>query len=307
MTHARKKSDLAKVAMKPTIKAGLQTGAESVERRAGAKGNEDQQSMHRTQIRDCVSQVLGRVRQAAKERKRERCGALLHHVDVDLLRLSFHALKRQAAPGVDGVTWQDYEGDLESISGICREESTGAVCRGLERARQKHDREKPAAPSAAARPHGALHRTTSSLGLYRRPFERVAGRRRPPDVFDRCQTELSAQPAKRGSTGCRAGTHEDRCTCDCHTASCATFALRPRVVVVCVRGAGVLYFTVRSIAGRSTLWIPGMLSYCSRSSRSDDGESLSARRYRYTRRRTLHSSIRSGKYAPSASYEDGTY
>lgn len=114
MTHGPKKSDLAKVAMKPTNKAGLQTGAESGERRSGTKGNVDQQSTHRTQIRDRVSQALGRVRQAAKGRKRERFTALLHHVDVDLLRLSFHALKRQAAPGVDGVTWRDYEADLES-------------------------------------------------------------------------------------------------------------------------------------------------------------------------------------------------
>jgi RNA-directed DNA polymerase len=114
MMHEPKKSDLAEVAMKPTNKAGLTTAAESVERRAGTKGNVDQQSTHRTQIRARVTQALGRVRQAAKERKRERFTALLHHVDVDLLRLSFHALKRQAAPGVDGVTWQDYEADLEN-------------------------------------------------------------------------------------------------------------------------------------------------------------------------------------------------
>jgi len=114
MTHEPKKSDLAKVAMKRTNKAGLKTAAESVERRAGTKGNVDQQSTHRTQIRDRVSQALGRVRQAAKERKKEKFTALLHHVDVDLLRLSFHALKRKAAPGVDGVTWQDYEAELES-------------------------------------------------------------------------------------------------------------------------------------------------------------------------------------------------
>jgi RNA-directed DNA polymerase len=61
-----------------------------------------------------VSQVLGRVRQAAKERKKERFTALLHHVDVDPPRLSFYTLKRRAAPGVDGVTWQDYEADLEN-------------------------------------------------------------------------------------------------------------------------------------------------------------------------------------------------
>jgi len=114
MMDEPKKSDLAEVAMKPTNKAGLKTAAEPAERRAGTKGNVDQQSTHRMQIRARVSQALGRVRQAAKERKKERFTALLHHVDVDLLRLSFHALKRQAAPGVDGVTWQDYEAELKN-------------------------------------------------------------------------------------------------------------------------------------------------------------------------------------------------
>jgi len=61
-----------------------------------------------------VSQALERVRQAAKTRKRERFTALLHHVSVDLLRMSFYALKRQAAPGADGVTWADYELRLDS-------------------------------------------------------------------------------------------------------------------------------------------------------------------------------------------------
>jgi RNA-directed DNA polymerase len=51
MTHEPKKSDLAEVAMKPTNKAGLTTAAEPVERRVGTKGNVDQQSTHRTQIR----------------------------------------------------------------------------------------------------------------------------------------------------------------------------------------------------------------------------------------------------------------
>lgn len=99
--------------MKPTNKAGVKTAAESVQRRAGTKGNVDQQSAHPTQIRDLVSQALRRVRKAAKERRKEKFTALLHHVDDDLLRLSFHALGRRAALGVDGVTWQDYEADLE--------------------------------------------------------------------------------------------------------------------------------------------------------------------------------------------------
>jgi len=109
-----KKSDPAIVATKPTNKAGAITVAELVERRAGAEGNANQQSTHRTQCRERVTQALGRVRQAAKARRKERFTALLHHVNIDLLRLSFYALKRNAAPGVDGVMWQDYESDLES-------------------------------------------------------------------------------------------------------------------------------------------------------------------------------------------------
>ena len=100
--------------MKPTNKPVRKTAAESAEPRAGAKGNASQQSTDRTQCRARVSQALERVRQAAKARKKERFTALLHHVTVDLLRLSYYALKRNAAPGVDGVTWQDYEASLES-------------------------------------------------------------------------------------------------------------------------------------------------------------------------------------------------
>jgi group II intron reverse transcriptase/maturase len=60
-----------------------------------------------------VSPGLDRVRLAARQRKKEKFTALLHHVTVDLLGDAFLALKRRAAPGVDGVTWQDYEADLE--------------------------------------------------------------------------------------------------------------------------------------------------------------------------------------------------
>jgi group II intron reverse transcriptase/maturase len=60
-----------------------------------------------------VSQGLDRVRHAARQRKKEKFTALLHHVTVDLLRDAFLALKRRAAPGVDGLTWQDYEVNLE--------------------------------------------------------------------------------------------------------------------------------------------------------------------------------------------------
>jgi group II intron reverse transcriptase/maturase len=60
-----------------------------------------------------VSQALARIRQAAKLRKKERFTSLLHHVNISLLRLSFFALKKDAAPGVDGLVWRDYEADLE--------------------------------------------------------------------------------------------------------------------------------------------------------------------------------------------------
>src|SRR5215207_9207463 len=110
--HGCEKSDPAIVARKPTNKAG-QPAAEPVEPRAGAEGNVGQQSTRRAQNRASVSQALDRVRQAARQRRKERFTALLHHVSIDLLRMAFYALKRDAAPGVDGLTWRDYEADLE--------------------------------------------------------------------------------------------------------------------------------------------------------------------------------------------------
>ena len=112
MMHGRWKSDFAVVAEKSVNKAEL-SAAELMERRAGAKGNVDQQTTCRAQNRESVSQALERIRQAARHRKKERFTSLLHHVSVDLLRLAFFELKRNAAPGVDGLTWQDYEADLE--------------------------------------------------------------------------------------------------------------------------------------------------------------------------------------------------
>jgi RNA-directed DNA polymerase len=112
MMHGREKSDLAIVAMKRPNNAG-QPAAEAVEPRARTKGNADQQSTLRAQNREGVTQALGRVRQAARLRKQEKFTALLHHVSVETLSVAFYALKRKAAPGVDGVTWQDYEADLE--------------------------------------------------------------------------------------------------------------------------------------------------------------------------------------------------
>lgn len=112
MMHEPEKSDSAIVAKKPANKTAS-AAAEWVEPRAGTKGNTGQPRTQRTQRRASVSPGLERVRNAARQRKKEQFTALLHHVTVDLLRDAFLALKRRAASGVDGVTWQDYEEGLE--------------------------------------------------------------------------------------------------------------------------------------------------------------------------------------------------
>src|ERR671939_1156253 len=110
--HGREKSDPAIVARKPTNAAG-RPAAEPGERRAGAEGNADQQSTRRAQDLVSVSQALGRVRRAARHRRKERFTALFHHLSPGLLREAFLALRRDAAPGVDGLTWRAYEADLD--------------------------------------------------------------------------------------------------------------------------------------------------------------------------------------------------
>lgn len=118
MKNGHEESDLAIVAMKPVNDA--EEAEESVERRAGTKGNADQEHTRRTQGRDGVSQGLDRIRQAARQDKETRFTALLHHVDIARFRTAFLACKRDAAPGVDGVTWHDYEKDLDSrLTDLC--------------------------------------------------------------------------------------------------------------------------------------------------------------------------------------------
>ena len=87
--------------------------AEGEEGRPMIKENANQPHTSSTQSETSVSQRLEGVRKAARENKETKFTALLHHMTVDLLRESFYALKRKAAPGVDGVTWQDYEAGLE--------------------------------------------------------------------------------------------------------------------------------------------------------------------------------------------------
>ena len=93
---------------------GGQAGGELVERRVGAEGNADQDGTYRTPSRASVFPGRDRIRQAARQRRKEKFTALLHHVDVDLLRWSYDQLGREAAAGVDGVTWRDYGEGLEA-------------------------------------------------------------------------------------------------------------------------------------------------------------------------------------------------
>ena len=124
MMYDHEKSDPAIVAVKPTNKAG-QPAAELAEPRAGTEGNVRQQSTGRAQYRGTVSQALERIRQAARQRKKEKFTALFHHVSIDRLEEAFSELKENAAPGVDGLACKDYDSTLSAILRTCMLVSIG--------------------------------------------------------------------------------------------------------------------------------------------------------------------------------------
>ena len=129
MMHGRGKSDFAIVAVKLANKAE-QSAAEPGEPRAETKGNAGQQSTHRAQSRVSVSQALARIRQVARERKKEKFTALFHHISIDLLEEAFWQLEKDAAAGVDRLSWKDYQADLARKL----EDLHGRVQRGAYRA-----------------------------------------------------------------------------------------------------------------------------------------------------------------------------
>jgi len=90
-----------------------QPPAEFVEKRPRAEGNTGEATVFDTQGSKEASSALSRVREAAKRDSKLQFSNLLHHVNVDLLRQSYWALNRQAATGVDDVTWQEYGKELE--------------------------------------------------------------------------------------------------------------------------------------------------------------------------------------------------
>ena len=114
--HDGEESDRAVIPMKPANKATEQPQAEAaelVEGRVRAKENISQPHTPPAQNGRGVSQGLAGVRQAARKDGKQRFTTLLHHVTKDLLRASFEKLQKQAAPGVDGVSWRQYENGLE--------------------------------------------------------------------------------------------------------------------------------------------------------------------------------------------------
>ena len=90
-----------------------QPPAEVVEGRPLTKENTPEPNSHRTPCRESGRSGLERVREAAKQNGKLKFTALLHHVSIDLLRESYYSLKKKAAPGVDGVTWEEYGRELE--------------------------------------------------------------------------------------------------------------------------------------------------------------------------------------------------
>src|SRR5215211_7358040 len=139
MMHGDEKSDPVIVAVKPANKAVEPTAepsagayaAEPMEPRTGTEGNADQQSTCRAQSRVSVSQALERIRKVARERKKERLTALMHHITVELLEQSFFELKKDAAAGVDRLTWKDYATDLERKLGDLQERVQRGAYRAL--------------------------------------------------------------------------------------------------------------------------------------------------------------------------------
>jgi len=111
--YERGKSDGPVVPAKLPNKA-VEAAAEAVEERGPAKGNTDSTTHPgRSAGRDAPS-GLDRVREVARRDKEARFTALLHHVTLERLRWAYWAIRPQAAPGVDGVTWEDYGKDLEA-------------------------------------------------------------------------------------------------------------------------------------------------------------------------------------------------
>lgn len=111
--HASGESDSSIVPKKPANNDGVPPSAESVEGRGLTKENAEPLLLDRTQGWKPRSRGLLGVREAAQRDKAMRFNNLLHHLTPELLTASFFDLKKQAAPGIDGVTWTQYADGLD--------------------------------------------------------------------------------------------------------------------------------------------------------------------------------------------------
>ena len=112
MMYDAQQSDGAVLARKVANK-GARAPAEPLERRAPAERNPQRTGTVRTQSRGAVSLGAERIRQFVERKPGEKLIALLHHITPEALEAAYLALKRDAAPGVDGVTWREYGDGLD--------------------------------------------------------------------------------------------------------------------------------------------------------------------------------------------------
>ena len=114
LMHDGGESYCSVVSTKQPNKSGV-SPAEAVEKRLQTKENTQQPNLGRTQSRESRPSGLERVREVARKDGKLKFTALLHHVSIDLLRTSYYSLKKQAAPGVDGMTGEEYGRDRAGV------------------------------------------------------------------------------------------------------------------------------------------------------------------------------------------------
>lgn len=129
--HGGERSDESIVPQRRANKP-VDQGAERAEGRDSAKGNSHEPPAPRTSSRlPGGHEALERIRLAAQRDRKRRFTALLHHIDVDRMRSAYAGMNRDAAPGIDGVRWEEYQANLEDHL----EDLMGRVHRGAYRAR----------------------------------------------------------------------------------------------------------------------------------------------------------------------------
>ncbi len=100
--------------------ANKEPSAERSERRPLPEGNPQDPTTHHAQKWASVHQGIERIREVVQRNPKEKLTTLLHHISVESLTAAFFALKREASPGVDNVTWEEYSVDLDrNLADLC--------------------------------------------------------------------------------------------------------------------------------------------------------------------------------------------